>query len=379
MATLDMHNVVSSVELANIIKTSASAIIANPSLSHVIPPTLVRGAPGVGKSTIVRAVADELGIDFIDMRLSEMERVDVAGLPSVDKGTTIWNVPSILPQNAKSKGILLLDEITAAPADVQVAAYQLVLDRCISNSNYKLPDGWYIVAAGNRTIDRAVARPLSSALANRFAHYELEAKADDWNLWAVAHDIHPSVTGFIKFRPELLFKMDTHQNLEAGWPSPRSWERAANIIPLFKDNETVLQKAIYGIVGQNVGIEFLAFYKTASKFDDVLEVMRNSKAKIKIPSRSDEKAAYASAAVYHVWNGKNEKDQAKLLDGFYRIVLEMDDDFAAMMIKGAAQGNSHVSRLDAITAIRKSPRYKDFDKKFGKKLTEKYSLDLNAM
>ena len=120
-ATLDMHNVVSSVELANIIKTSASAIIANPALSHVIPPTLVRGAPGVGKSTIVKSVAAELGIDFIDMRLSEMERVDVAGLPSVDKGTTIWNVPSILPQNSKSKGILLLDEITAAPADVQVA------------------------------------------------------------------------------------------------------------------------------------------------------------------------------------------------------------------------------------------------------------------
>ena len=378
MATLTMHNSVSSIELAGIVKTSAEAIIANPALSHVIPPTLVRGAPGVGKSTIIKAVADELGIGFIDLRLSEMERVDVAGLPSVENGTTKWNVPSILPSDPSSKGILLLDEITAAPSDVQVAAYQLVLDRCISNSNYKLPDSWYIVAAGNRTIDRAVARPLSSALANRFAHYELEANSKDWNDWAVAHDIHPSVTGYINYRPENLFKMDAKQNLEAGWPSPRSWERVANIIPLFTNNEDVLQKAVYGIIGENVGIEFMSFFKMSSKFDDVLEVMLNPKKNVTIPTKSDERYAYASAAIYHVWNGANAADNKKRLDGFFRILMEMPNDFATMMIKGASQGNTHVNRVTAIKAIMTCKRYADFNKKFGKEITKGFSLKLAA-
>lgn len=377
MATLDNHNIISSVELADIIKTSAMAIMANPSLSHVIPPTLVRGAPGVGKSTIVKAVADELGIGFIDMRLSEMERVDFNGLPSVINKTTVWNVPAVLPQDAKSCGILLLDEITAAPSDVQVAAYQLVLDRCISNSDYKLPDGWYIVAAGNRTVDRAVARQLSSALANRFAHYELEANAEDWNMWATAHSVHPYVTGFISYRPSLLFKMDNKQNLDAGWPSPRSWERVSSVIPLFKSNESVFQKVVYGIVGQAAGIEFLAFQKIASKFDNVLEIMRNPKSDVKIPDSSDERYAYAAAAVYHIWNGKNTDDQDMLVDGFYRILNKMPDDFAMMMIKNAAQGNSKVSKLEAIKTICMSRHYEEFKQKFGEKLSKKFSLKLN--
>lgn len=379
MATLNMHNVISSEELANIIKTSVKAIIDNPSLANVIPPTLVRGAPGVGKSTIVKTIAEELGIGFIDMRLSEMERVDIAGLPSIENSMTKWNVPSILPQDPTSKGILLLDEITAAPSDVQVAAYQLVLDRCISNSNYKLPNGWYIVAAGNRTVDRAVARPLSSALANRFAHYELEANAKDWNLWAVSKHIHSSVTGFINYRPELLFNMDNNQNLEAGWPSPRSWERVANAIQLFANNETVFQKAVYGIVGQKAGTEFLAFYKISTKFDNVLDVMLDPKSKINIPERSDERYAYASAALYNVWTGKNTKELNKLVDGFYRIVLKMSDDFAAMMLKAASQGSNKVSRIDAIKMLMTSKHYEEFSKKFGKKLTEKFSLDLKDL
>ena len=45
---------------------------------------------------------------------------------------------------------------------------------------YQVPDGWYIVAAGNRTGDAAVARTMSSALANRFCHLEVGANSSSW-------------------------------------------------------------------------------------------------------------------------------------------------------------------------------------------------------
>lgn len=378
MATVDTHNTITSVEAANIIETSVKAVIANPELSAAIPPTLLRGAPGVGKSTIVKSVADKLGIGFIDVRLAQMERVDVCGLPSVENGTTKWNVPDMMPADPKSTGILFFDELTSSPADVQVAAYSLVLDRKIPNSNYKLPDGWYIVAAGNRTGDRAVARPLSSALANRFSHYELEANEEDWSDWAVAHNIHPSVTGFVKYRPGLLFKMDG-QNLECGWPSPRSWERVANVIPLFSDNETVLQKVVYGLIGQATGVEFIAFHKMQKKFDDVLELLTNPKAKIVIPTKADEKYAFCSALVYHLWSGNNVKDDTKRVEGMFRVAMELSADFATMVVKAASQGNKRVNRLTALKLIMTSKPYAAFAKKYGKSQTKNFSLDLSAV
>lgn len=358
---IDMNNLITSKKAIKIIETSMKAIMNNPELSHSLPPVMLRGAPGVGKSTIVRQIANNLGIGFIDIRLAEMERVDLAGLPSVKDGTTTWNVPSIFPKDGF--GILLLDEITAAPQDVQVAAYQLVLDRKISNSNYVLPDGWFIVAAGNRTVDRAVAKSMSSALANRFAHFELEANTEDWGEWAQSNDVHPSVTGYIKYRPASLFKMEG-QNLEQGWPSPRSWERVSNLISQFGDDEDVLRSVVYGTVGNSVGVEFMEFHRLNKKMDDVLKWLTDPKAKIVIPNRADEKYAACSAISYLVWNGGDKKEDEKRVNGLYRVLMELPADFATMLVKSVMVGNKRVSRMDACMMIMHHPSYKKFADKY---------------
>lgn len=362
--SIDMHNITSSAEIIDIIRASVETLIDNPELAHAIPPIMLRGAPGVGKSTIVRTIAEELGIEFRDIRLAEMERVDIAGLPSVENGKTNWNVPAIWPQDPKSKGIILLDEITAAPADVQVAAYQIVLDRAIANSNYKLPDGWFIVAAGNRIEDRAVAKPMSSALANRFSHFELEANSSDWSSWAVKHDIHPSVTGFIQYRPHLLHLMEK-QNLEMGWPSPRSWERVSNVISIYDHNIEVLRKVVFGLIGNQVGTEFMAYHKIGRKFANVLEMLTNPKAEIVVPTKADEKHAIASAVSYLLWNGTSQKDDKLRIEGMFRIIDKMPPDFATVIIKHAMLGNKRVSSIEAAKMISKSKSYEAYKAKYG--------------
>lgn len=369
---IDAHNVVSTDDAINIIESSVKAQLAS-SNPHQLPAIMLRGAPGVGKSTIVREIAERLGIEFIDVRLAQLERVDFCGLPSVEDGTTKWNVPSIWPRDKKSKGILMLDEITSAPSDLQIAAYQLVLDRQISNSNYKLPDGWYVIAAGNRTSDRAIVKTMSSALANRFMHFEVDANAEDWYKWAVQHNIHPSVTGFIKFRPALLSKMDG-QNLECGWPSPRSWEKVSNIIPLFESNEEVLRKAIYGLVGPGAGVEFMEFHRTAKKFGDVLEMLTNPKAAIEIPTKADEKCAFIAAVNYMLWSGNTEADDKKRVDGFYRIINELSSDFCVMAVKAAMLGNKRVSKVQAMKYIATNKAYAPFAKKHAKAFAEKHAI-----
>lgn len=360
---IDMHNLVSADEVFNIIKTSAETLINNPELAFSLPAIMLRGAPGVGKSTIVQSVAKELGIGFIDVRLAQMERVDFAGLPSINNGMTEWNVPSFWPRDMKSKGIILLDEITSAPSDCQVAAYSVVLDRKIPNSNYVLPNGWLIVAAGNRTCDRAVVKTMSSALANRFVHFEVEANSEDWVKWAISNEINPSIIGFINYKPNLLFKMEG-QNLEYGWPSPRSWERVSNVIKLFKGNTELLRKVVYGLIGNGVGLEFMEFFKMSSEFDSILDVMLNDNVAFELPDKGDKRYAVASAVIYHLWNGINDDDTEKRINGFYKILMKMPNDFGAMMIRAAMLGNKKVKPMDAMKKIMTNKNYAEASKKF---------------
>ena len=228
---IDTHNVVHATELQDILRSSIEAVQADDTMSSKLPPVMVWGAPGVGKSTIVKSLAKEMGIGFVDVRLAQMESIDIRGLPLPDKDAHCvqWLPSSIFPRDNDKGGIIFLDELSAAPKDVQVASYELILDRQLGGGDvYRVPSKWVIVAAGNRSCDRAVSTTMSSALANRMMHLEIEANAEDWVIWAVAHDIHPSVVGFINFKPKMLASLDD-QNLERGFPTPRSWERVSEM------------------------------------------------------------------------------------------------------------------------------------------------------
>lgn len=183
-------------------------------------PVFLWGPPGVGKSQIVAQTAAGLGLDLIDIRAVLLDPVDLRGLPQIDAdGRTHWRAPAFLP--AGGQGVLFLDELNAAPPLVQAACYQLILDRALGE--YQLPDGWTVLAAGNRDQDRAVTHRMPSALANRFVHLEIEAHLEDWVAWATCCGIRPEVISFLRFRPSLLHDFDPAVASRA-FPTPRSWQ-----------------------------------------------------------------------------------------------------------------------------------------------------------
>ena len=125
------------------------------------------GPPGAGKSSIVREAAGKRQIPLVDIRAALLDPTDIRGIPAVVGGTAIWCPPSFLPTADSKPGILFLDELSAAPPLVQASLYQLVLDRRVGE--YQLPEGWRIIAAGNRAADRSVSYRMPAALANRFS------------------------------------------------------------------------------------------------------------------------------------------------------------------------------------------------------------------
>jgi len=126
-------------------------------------PLHIWGACGVGKSQIVSQVADDLDLDFLDIRAVQLDPVDLRRLPRIASDRTEWVPPKFLPTSGK--GILFLDELTSAPQMTQVGCYQLVLDRKLGE--YVLPDGWVVIAAGNPASERGVHFSMPQPLRNR--------------------------------------------------------------------------------------------------------------------------------------------------------------------------------------------------------------------
>lgn len=229
-------------------------------------PVFIWGGPGIGKSDMMRHVAAAKKLPLQDLRALLLDPVDLRGLPYLEAGyqdpaiqgtpqrEARWAAPNFLPRDGE--GILFLDELNAAPPMVQASCYQLVLDRRIGE--YRLPNGWAIVAAGNRQSDRGVTHQMPSPLRNRFTHLSFEVDLQEWCEWAIRASIRPEVIAFLRFRPNLLSAFD--RDAEA-FPSPRTWSFVSNILKRNPD-PSLEHHLVAGTVGPGAATEFTGFLKT---------------------------------------------------------------------------------------------------------------------
>jgi len=186
----------------------------------------IHGSPGIGKSDMVRQIAQARNEKLIILHAAQLEPIDMRGLPTLQDGQTKWITPSFFPRSGN--GILFLDEISSAPPAMQATLFQLILDR--KCGDYTIPTGWNVIAAGNLDTDRGVTYKMSTPLGSRFApHINLEVNNDDWISWGMEHEIDPMVLAFIKFRPALLHSFDPKSGHQT-FPCPRTWHFISRFI-----------------------------------------------------------------------------------------------------------------------------------------------------
>ncbi|UYE97134.1 MoxR-like ATPase [Cyanophage S-TIM61] len=212
------------------------------------------GAPGIGKSSAVTQVAKDKDLELIDLRISQLAPTDIRGLPYTKDGRAYFAPPSFLPTDGE--GILFLDELNMASPSVMGIAQQLILDRQVGD--YKVPEGWFIVAAGNRTEDRAAISQMPAPVANRFIHFHIDSSLDSWKEYAIGAGINEKILAFLNFRPQLLYNFEKNQS---AWPSPRSWEFANTLLNI--------DLSIESAVGTGAASEFYAYQTIYTELPNV--------------------------------------------------------------------------------------------------------------
>lgn len=218
------------------------------------------GPPGIGKSALVRDASEFLDLPCVTLLGTQIAPEDLIGVPRVRSEGSGF-VTEFCPPKAILRSepfLLFIDELNSAVPDVQKAFYSLILDRRLGD--YVLPTGSRVVGAGNRVEDRALVRPMATALANRMVHVALTADAEAWLSWGASNGVHALVLAFVRARPDRLFEMPPADGTPA-YPTPRAWHMLSDVIGTV--GEHLWPATAAGCVGDRAGAEWTAFAKRA--------------------------------------------------------------------------------------------------------------------
>ncbi len=248
-------------------------------IAKTLPPNiavLMRGPTGVGKSFAAKAIAEELGLPYIDVRGSTMDESDM-GIPdleaSKEAGAYTKMVPSWYLRGCREPVVLMLDELNRSMPQVMQGFFQIVLDRELGNladgASLKLHPETRVIAAVNCGGEYDV-NDMDPALLRRFWVTDIEPTVTDWIEWAKATELDSVLIDFVGQNPEH-WRVDP-ASVEPGTvvPTPASWHRlsdsliAANLAPVnvAGTNPALLYPIARGFVGTEAAIAFQDFVKT---------------------------------------------------------------------------------------------------------------------
>lgn len=281
----------------------------------------LQSSPGLGKSSIMRAIAQELNLKLIDHRLSTSPPEDLSGLPRFDQNGYAYFAPfaelfplanAELPVKTKAVHdadgnvvkeatyydgwLLFLDEFNSAKKDTQAAAYKLILDHMVGQ--HYLHERCLIAAAGNLSTDRAIVNPLSTAMQSRVIHIHMKVDFDDWlRDVALKENYDHRLIGYLSQHPSKLmdFRPD-HQ--ERTFNCPRTWEFMNKFVkgkPVTKDKAPLYA----GTITSGSAADFVAFCQVFGEIPKIGEIMADPKG-TRLPRDLNSKWAVTSSLLEHV-------------------------------------------------------------------------------
>lgn len=224
----------------------------------IVRPVFLWGAPGIGKSALVKRFADAVGLECVSLLGSQLAPEDLLGIPKIDGESSRFYPPANIVRHEPF--VLFLDELNASSHEIQKAFYSLILEQRVGE--YRLPQGTIVIGAGNRAKDAAIVKPMPSALINRLAHIHLRADHRQWLDWATGEgNIHPWVLEYIQLRPDHLWSEPPKH--EEAFSTPRSWHMLSDALHSFGDGigDEMIEALAYGLLSPAHAAHFKGYLK----------------------------------------------------------------------------------------------------------------------
>jgi len=226
---------------AEIARTYRAYTRRNPDGTHRIPPqkqrpVLLIGPPGIGKTAIMKQIAEACGCGLVAYSMTHHTRQSAIGLPfiskkvygGVERQVTEYTMSEIVAaiydymnETGRRSGILFLDEINCVSETLTPVMLQLLQNKTFGN--VPLPEDWIIVAAGNPPEYNKSVRELDMVTLDRVKHIEVSADLKVWQRYAVDQGVHPAVRTYLSAWPDHFYRIkETDRGLL--FVTARGWE-----------------------------------------------------------------------------------------------------------------------------------------------------------
>jgi len=308
------------------------------SIPHGLSALLV-GQPGVGKTSIIKQLAEELKYELIIMHPAVSDPTDYKGLPFATPDGKAKFLPfddlNRLIETDKPT-IAFLDDLGQAPASVQAACMQLILERRING--HMISDKVMFTAATNRASDRAGVTPILEPVKSRFVNIiDVDIHVDDWIKWALKEDLPIEVIAFVKYCPSALTDWKPEREIKQQ-PSPRTIEFMARMFATGQVPPAIEFDTYKSIVGEGIAGQFVGFIKVMRELPDPDQCIMSPDT-APVPKSPD--AAYALAVTL------TRKANANNLGNILKYTSRLQKEYDVLFIKFAIEQNKALANTKA--------------------------------
>ncbi len=243
-------------------------------------PTLVIGAPGIGKTAIMSKIAAELDIGFLGYTITHHTRQSAIGLPFISQknfggkeySVTEYTMSEIVAEvyeaietQGKKEGILFIDEINCVSETLAPAMLELLQHKKFGA--HKIPDGWVLTAAGNPEEYNKSVNELDMVTLDRVRKFDVEPDYEAFKTYALNSGVHSAIVGFLSLNSNYLFTAEKNpEGLEL--VTPRSWEDLSYALYEYEKLSIPVNISLIGGYIQSAAIasEFAGYYAIFQKF-----------------------------------------------------------------------------------------------------------------
>ena len=241
--------------------------------------TEVVGESGIGKTSSIIQLAEELNLNFVKLNLAQIEEIgDLVGFPirqfemelndeklwidehafdeyrKLGYKSTSKNRMSYCPpewiSGKTSGGILLLDDWNRADVRFIQAVMELI-DRQ-QYISWKLPKDWHIILTANPDNGDYLVNSIDTAQKTRFISANLKFDLNTWGKWAEENGLDGRCINFLLMHPELVTKEVNARSIVMFFNSISS-------IKSFEEQLPLIQMIGEGSVGQEFASLFTMF------------------------------------------------------------------------------------------------------------------------
>jgi hypothetical protein len=221
----------------------------------------VVGESGIGKTSSIIQLANELGLHFVKLNLAQIEEIgDLVGFPirqfeltnNIDK---VWVDENLIKEyqdkgfkstglnrmsycapewiSGKEKGgILLLDDWNRADIRFIQAVMELI-DRQ-QYISWTLPKDWHIILTANPDTGDYLVNSIDNAQKTRFISVNLKYDVDCWGKWAEENEMDGRCINFMLMHPELVTKEVNSRSVSMFFNSISSLKSFDESLPLIQ-------------------------------------------------------------------------------------------------------------------------------------------------